>query len=72
MISTASALMLDRGSKWFVANVVLQARSVVSIAPFLDIRLGFDTGVSFGLLRKSFAENPTVLAGLLIAMSLDR
>jgi len=38
------------------------------VLPFFNLRLGFNTGVSFGLFNETFADAPALLAGLMLVI----
>ena len=44
-----AAFALDAASKWLILNVVMQPPRAIPLLPVLDLTLGFNTGVSFGL-----------------------
>ncbi len=57
---------VDQGTKWLIMNVVMQPPTVIPVLPFFNLRLGFNTGVSFGLFDETFADAPALLAGLML------
>ncbi|KAB2919867.1 MAG: signal peptidase II [Hyphomicrobiaceae bacterium] len=59
-----AALALDFVTKWLILSVVMVPPRMVEIAPFLNLTLGFNTGVSFGMFREFFLDRPLVLAGI--------
>ena len=68
LIVACAAAIIDQGSKWLILNVVMDPPRIIPVLPFFDLRLGFNTGISFGLFGDSFAETPYLLAGLTIAI----
>lgn len=60
----AAALALDFVTKWLILNVVMVPPRTIEIAPFFNLALGFNTGVSFGMFRELFLERPLVLSGM--------
>lgn len=52
---------LDQASKWLMLEVVLNPPEPVALTPFLNLRLGFNTGVSFGLFRDTLEAWPGLL-----------
>jgi len=52
---------LDQASKWLMLEVVLNPPQLIEITPFLNLRLGFNTGVSFGLFRDTLEAWPGLL-----------
>lgn len=62
--AVAVALMaagLDQASKWLMLEVVLNPPRLIELTPFLNLRLGFNTGVSFGLFRETLEAWPGLL-----------
>jgi signal peptidase II len=57
----ASAFLLDQATKWLILNVIMMPPRVIEITPFFNLRLGFNTGVSFGMFRDFFEEWPGIL-----------
>ena len=68
----AGAALADQATKWLILTVVMQPPQVIPVTPFLNLTLGFNTGVSFGLFRDVFEDIPWLLAGakLLIVAAL--
>lgn len=63
------AAIADQGIK--IAMVRLLADSgPMRITPFLDLRLGYNTGVSFGMFAETFREAPWLLAAIMIGIVL--
>lgn len=52
---------LDQASKWLMLEVVLNPPELIELTPFLNLRLGFNTGVSFGLFRDTLEAWPGLL-----------
>jgi signal peptidase II len=61
----ALALALDSFTKWLIVNVVMVPPRTILIAPFFNLTLGFNTGVSFGMFRELFTDQPLLLAGIM-------
>ncbi len=53
-----TAAGLDQASKWLMLEIVLNPPEPIALAPFLNLRLGFNTGVSFGLFRDTLEAWP--------------
>lgn len=68
VIVAVVVVAVDQGAKWLVLNVVMDPPRVIPVLPFFNLRLGFNTGVSFGMLADDFAGMPLVLAGLNLAI----
>ena len=60
----ALAFGLDQTVKWWLLNIVnMPARNEITVAPFFDLKMAWNHGVSYGLLT-------THTQGLLIAISI--
>lgn len=57
------AFALDFVTKWLILNVVMVPPRIIELTPFFSLTLGFNTGVSFGILRAYFLD-PLILAGI--------
>lgn len=42
--------IIDQATKWWILNVVMDPPTVIPITSFFNLVLGYNTGVSFGLL----------------------
>ncbi|WP_232375916.1 signal peptidase II [Mesorhizobium comanense] len=60
----AAAVAVDFVTKWLMVNIVMVPPRTIEIAPFFNLTLGFNTGVSFGMFRGIFLDRPLVLAGI--------
>ncbi len=58
------ALAVDFVTKWMILNIVMVPPRTIEVAPFFNLTLGFNTGVSFGMFRDLFLERPLLLAGI--------
>jgi len=56
-----AAAGLDQASKWLMLEVVLNPPELIELTPFLNLRLGFNTGVSFGMFSDTFEAWPGLL-----------
>jgi len=56
-----AAAGLDQASKWLMLEIVLNPPELIELMPFLNLRLGFNTGVSFGLFRDTLEAWPGLL-----------
>lgn len=65
----AAALLLDVATKWLILNVAMVSPRTIEVTPFLNLTLGFNTGVSFGMFQDIFLERPLVLAGIKVAIT---
>lgn len=58
----ASAVVIDQASKWLILEHVMAPSRVISVTPFFNLTLGFNTGVSFGIGKDFLDEYPFILA----------
>ena len=65
----AIALAVDFVTKWLIVNMVMVPPHTIEIAPFLNLKLSFNTGVSFGMFRELFVEQPLLLAAIMAAIA---
>ncbi len=56
-----AAAGLDQASKWLMLEIVLNPPRLIELTPFLNLRLGFNAGVSFGLFRGTLEAWPGLL-----------
>ncbi|NUB14632.1 signal peptidase II [Azospirillum brasilense] len=59
----AIILVLDQLTKWAALEHLLEPPRLIEAAPFLNLVLGFNTGVSFGLLENDSVYGPWLLSG---------
>ncbi len=64
LLAFAVALVADLGTKWLILSLVMVPPRVIEVTPVLNLALGFNPGVSFGLLSGAFADRPMLLAGI--------
>lgn len=65
----ATALLFDVATKWLIMNAVMVPPRVIEVAPFFNLTLGFNTGISFGMFQDIFLERPLMLAGIKVAIT---
>ena len=71
LIGAAAAFILDQASKYFVV-FHLDLKSIFSIdviPPFLNFRMGWNTGINFGLLADDSQAARWILTGIALAVS---
>lgn len=56
-----AAAGLDQASKWLMLEIVLNPPEPIALTPFLNLRLGFNTGVSFGMFSDTLEAWPGLL-----------
>lgn len=49
IIAFLMAVIADQVSKWLIVAVVMQPPRIIGILPFFNLRLGYNTGISFGM-----------------------
>ena len=64
----------DLISKWLIVNVVMDPARTIDVFPFFNLVLGYNRGVTFGLLSSGNPIAPYLLSGfaLLVVGVLDR
>jgi signal peptidase II len=60
----AAAALLDQATKWLIVDFVMQPPRSIEIAPFLNVVLGVNYGISFGMLGDSLADRQNMLIAL--------
>lgn len=65
----AIALTIDFVTKWLIVNIVMVPPHTIEIAPFFNLMLGFNTGVSFGMFQELFVDRPLLLAALMATIA---
>lgn len=69
LIAFALVLVLDQASKWWVLEVLrLPERGQVVLAPFLNLTMVWNRGVTFGLLRQEGVWGPVILSAVALAV----
>lgn len=61
MLAVLAAFAMDQATKWLILNIVMVPPRVIEITSFFNLRLGFNTGVSFGMFKDFFEERAGVL-----------
>lgn len=56
VVTAIVVLVIDQLTKWLILDLVMIPPRVISVLPFLNLRLGFNTGVSFSLFSESLAQ----------------
>ncbi|MDR6826332.1 signal peptidase II [Bosea sp. BE271] len=64
------ALVLDQASKWLMLEVVMDPPRTIPVTPFFNLRLGFNTGISFGLFGDTLQRWPELLAIFKLAVAI--
>ena len=64
-----ATLGIDQATKsWALNDLWQRSPDGVALAPFLNLRLGFNSGISFGLFAESAAEAPWLLVVFKVAV----
>jgi signal peptidase II len=61
LVAAASAALLDQATKWLIVEFVMQPPRKIEVTSFLNVVLGFNRGVSFGMFGDSMADRQNVL-----------
>lgn len=70
MAMAVVAVVADQVSKWTMLTHILTPTDIIPVTPFVNLRLGFNTGVSFGLLSGHMTLPPYLLAGFALLVAL--
>jgi signal peptidase II len=54
-------LIVDQVTKWWVINEVMNPPRVIPVTPFFNLVMGWNRGISFGLMNRESAFNAWVL-----------
>ncbi|MBM09918.1 MAG: signal peptidase II [Magnetovibrio sp.] len=65
LLATAT-LALDQLSKWLILNVIMKPPFFIELTPVLNLVLGYNRGVSFGMLRSDSEIGRWLLSALAI------
>ena len=69
LVAAALVAAADQASKWWILEKVMQPPKVVPVAPFLDIVLVWNRGITFGLFNAHGAAQPIVFTALAIVIA---
>ena len=61
---------LDQATKWWIFDAVLQPPGIISVAPFFNLVLAWNRGISFGMFDSSSALNAWILSALALVIVL--
>ncbi|PWC26866.1 signal peptidase II [Pseudoroseomonas aestuarii] len=73
MVAASAAifgLLLDQASKWWILVEVMDPPRLIPMSSFFNLTLGFNRGVSFGLLAADSPFTPWLLSGLALVVML--
>jgi len=68
LIAAAVVVAIDQLSKWWVVDVIMRPPRVIELTPFLNLVMGWNRGVSFGLFNTAAPWAPWVFSGLASAI----
>lgn len=66
--TAALAFALDQATKWWVLAHLMDPPRVIPVTPFFNLVLGWNRGVSFGLLSVDHPATPWLLSSLALAV----
>lgn len=69
LIVTGLAAAADQAVKAAMVQLLAGA-GPIAVAPFLNLRLGYNTGVSFSMFAETFRETPWLLAAIMMGIVL--
>lgn len=69
LIVTGLAAAADQAIKAAMVKLLAGA-GPIAVAPFLNLRLGYNTGVSFSMFAETFRETPWLLAAIMMGVVL--
>jgi len=61
---------LDQATKWWIVDAFMQPPRIIPVAPFFNIVLAWNRGVSFGMFDSDSALTAWILSGLALAIVL--
>jgi|GEM_PF-180408 len=62
LVLVLGSMILDQGSKWMALSYLSTPPYMTEVTPFFNLRLGFNTGVSFGMFSDTFDNQQMVLS----------
>ena len=65
----AAVVVLDQVSKWWILAVVMQPPKAIRVAPFFNLVMGWNRGVSFGLFNSDSPVNVWLLPLVVVAVT---
>ena len=68
LVGSSLVLALDQASKSFMIELLSDPQRVIPVTPFFNLSLGFNRGVSVGLLNDLGTWGPTILSSLAMAI----
>ena len=68
LLASALVLALDQASKSFMKGLLASPLDFIPVTPFFNLVLGFNRGISFGLLGDLGSWGPVVLSSLAVAI----
>lgn len=72
-VAAVAAFVADQATKWLIVHVVMDPPRLIPVMPSFNLTLGFNRGVSFGMLRDTLGDTPWVMVvvslGIVAAMA---
>lgn len=65
-----AAFAIDQLSKTVLFEIIMQPPRIIYVTPFLNITLGYNEGISFGLFAEVFRQRPNLLIALLSGIAI--
>lgn len=69
LILALAVLVVDQITKWWIVFTVMQLPQVIPVTPFFNLVLGWNRGVSFGMLDSDFQAGVWILSLVAVAIS---
>ena len=64
----ALVVALDQATKWWIIDVLMQPPRIIPVAPFFNIVVAWNRGVSFGMFDSDSPFTAWILSGLALAI----
>ena len=68
LLGSSLVLVLDQASKSFMIELLTSPPRIIPVTPFFNLALGFNRGVSFGLLNDLGPWGPIVLSSMAVVI----
>lgn len=68
LLLALAIIVADQSTKTFMLFTIMSPPRVISVTPFFNLRLGLNTGISFGLFGSDSQITPWVLSAIAIAI----
>jgi len=68
LAAAVAVIALDQASKWWIVNEVMRPPRIIEVTPFFNLVMGWNRGVSFGLLNSDSEVNTWALPMIALAV----